>query len=170
MENKKKSPTDIKYMKNFELNINKKLYDSNNPFGVNYEGFDKRNKTYYKFNVMKDYIILDKEDAEKIMNSNFILYSKCSFVGLIFLTPFLIYNRFKKINPLIYNMTKFFSFFTGASFSYHPFFFRSVDLCYKPLIDKYLDIAVENGFEDYEISRDRFVSSFFVRMTNKYLI
>ena len=132
-----------------------------NPYGMNYIDHSYESKIIYKFNTLKRYVHLKEEDELRIS------YGSISFFGGIFLAAllsagvckFTYEGPIKKYTPYIYDLIKpkgyiYAGIIVGLSAAYAYGELTTVYTNYicRPLMLKYLDSAIKNGFEDYEIS------------------
>lgn len=72
-------------------------------------------------------------------------------------------NGFLNYSYQNYFLSKTFLFATFGYFTYLPFSYQLAYDIYEPLINKYEDQAISRGFNDYQISEDRFAGTFLDR-------
>ena len=130
-----------------------------NPYGPNYYFLAYDTKVYNKFVRVKRHVHLTPEDTETLVKGN--VYYFCGMISsfLFGLTlgialKRLFINRFIRMNELVEDHPRIYyglfgSCLTTIGYSYLTDYYI-MQLCY-PMIGKYLDKAIENGFEDYEI-------------------
>lgn len=132
--------------------------DPHNPFGSNYIMRSRNEKLFSKFKLMRKYVNLSLDDSEILVNQNFYFYSRIGFGGLTFLFPtwsiikFLSYKNLFTVNKIIKYIIGTSVFCYGVSNSYNKAFDILIKNSYNLLLEKYLPKAIENGFEDYNIS------------------
>jgi len=153
-----------KKLRNESVNPFMEEVDPKNPYGPNYEELPFDTKVYYKFNRVKKFVHIDKDDQEKMFNYNFkFIFGILGAVAVGCLTGYGLKRFF--IKPYLSNVDDFLEqaphlyyglFFAGsATWAYYKMdelYIKQV--CY-PLLDKYLPQAITNGFEDYTISEFR---------------
>jgi len=100
-----------------------------NPYGPNYHFLAYDTKVYNKFNRLKRYVHLTPEDTERLLKGN--VYYFCGIV-----TSLLYYGLMGSCTTTL-----------GYSFLTDYYIMK---IC-SPMIPKYLEKAVENGFEDYQL-------------------
>ena len=139
-------------------------YDPTNPYGPNYHMFDREMKLYYKFIRMKKFVHVDKEDKDRYIDYNFDFYSFLSgaavaaFFGTYLINRFVFLPRIPYFGEFIKsNFVLAGGCMAGATvfllFDYKNDQFIN-EYC-DGFLEKYVEEAVLNGFEDYEISEDR---------------
>ena len=138
-----------------------------NPFGYNYEMKERYQKLYIKFKQIKKYVHLEKEDIKKDTEGKLYFTSGCALTFVsAFIPTYLFGLAIKKKN----RPHSFFMLITmvaiptwALSIVYKPLSMYMVSNYYISLIDKYKPIAINNGFEDYEISEFKGEKSFYDR-------
>lgn len=157
----------MKKLRNEGINPYMEETDPRNPYGPNYEELPYETKVYYKFNRVKKFVHLDKEDQDKMLSANFqsVFGTLGSMaLGCVFaygLRRFAVKPYFSKLDEIIGNYSNLYYgfFFAGfgtlAYFQLGDMFVRDISA---PFLDKYLAEAIKNGFDDYQISAFRKVS------------
>lgn len=135
--------------------------DPKNPYGPNYEELPYHTKVYYKFNRLKKFVHLEKEDSEKIMLFNmqfaFLALGGAAITsGFAYLMKrFLIKPNFGTFHEFLdrYSHVYYGVLIAGSTTAvYHYNSKHYIDQICQPFIDKYMAQALDNGFEDYKIS------------------
>ena len=133
--------------------------DPTNPFGKNYTKLSEDRKLVFKYKMMKTYIKFSREDDEKLILEylklggeiafpSAVIGSTCVVVDLVRNWKNQTIQRFKRSLLVFYVPFMIFSFM-GYQQKW-PSFCRRV---YDPLMQKYMQKAVKNGFVDYDISK-----------------
>lgn len=130
-----------------------------NPYGPNYYYLAYDTKVLNKFNRMKMFTQISKEDTERILWGNIYHFSGMIFsllfgVGIGFFSQTMI----SKVSPRLHEKIKFYPRTYYGFFSFpmialgysamNDYYIRNVCIY---LMDKYIDEAKKNGFEDYEL-------------------
>lgn len=153
MENEKKK-LDLNY-DSFFMNETSQF----NPYGPNYYYLAYDTKVYNKFILMKKFTQFSKEDSEKLLWANIFYFSGMFFSVVCGLSLGVLAKKagsrisYKiadiiKNHPQIYYL--FFSF-SGVCVGYsflNDYYIMNV--C-NTIMNKYIDDAKKNGFEDYEV-------------------
>jgi hypothetical protein len=153
-----------KQLKTTKNNLLLSETDPNHAYGPNYYMLPNSLKQYYKYNRMKKYIHPELEDEKERIKFNYIFYfgvlGSCfsTYLGLKGINRFFVkkisltfFNHFDRY-PLVYFAAPA-SLAGSLGYGYlNSLFIR--DYCL-PFMEKYRDAAVENGFDDYEISADK---------------
>lgn len=159
----------MKKLRNEAINPYMEETDPRNPYGPNYEELPYETKVYYKFNKVRKFVHLDKDDQDKLLSANFqsIFGTIASTaVGCLFaygLRRFAIKPNLPRIDETIASHANLYYgfFFAGAGtlayFQLGDMYIRDVSA---PMLDKYLAEAIKNGFDDYKISDYRIVDKF----------
>jgi len=153
----------LKKLHNEEVNPFMAETDPKNPYGPNYEELPYDTKVYYKFNKVRKFVHFDKEDQEKIVKSNYeFVLGMLGAVGGGCLVGLLLrkygLRHFSKIDEWIdsYSHVYYGLFFAGSgTTAYYWYSDKYIKEICEPFIDKYLQQAIKNGFDNYEISQYR---------------
>lgn len=156
----------MKKLKNEQINPFMEETDPKNPYGPNYEELPFDTKVYYKFNRVKKFVHLSKEDQDTVLNYDFKYFFgtvAAAAIGCLAgygLKKFVIRPYLNKLDDWIEQLPHMYYglyFAGGATLAYYQIGDWYIkDVCY-PMLDKYLPEAVKNGFDDYEISQFRTV-------------
>ncbi len=162
--------TKEKKLKNESANPFMEEVDPRNPYGPNYEELPYDTKVYYKFNRVKKFVHLEKDDQDQMLNFNYKYIFGMLGAAVVGCVGGYAIKRFL-IKPFFSNFEDWIDQFSGVY--YGLFFAGSATLAYYklddmyikqvcyPLLDKYLDQAIKNGFEDYKISHFKKIESEF---------
>jgi hypothetical protein len=163
------SNSKMKKLHNQDVNPFMPETDPKNPYGPNYEELPYDTKVYYKFNKVRKFVHFEPEDQEKIVKSNYdftfgmmgAITAGCLF-GLVLRRYGL--KRIPRIDDLLENHTNlYYGFWFAGSGTWAYYALSEVyvkDIC-DPFLTKYTQKAIENGFDNYEISKfKRFQGNF----------
>jgi hypothetical protein len=149
-----------KKLRDSENNLFVREVDAKNPYGPNYEFLPFTTKLYYKYIRMKKFVRFTKEEQEFAFFKDLEFYGGILAIALFggFLAfgtrRFLLKDKVPIVNeyPMIFD-----SFFGAglATAGYEALNAHYIHTLCGPLVEKYLSEARLNGFEDYEISKDR---------------
>jgi hypothetical protein len=136
--------------------------DSKNPYGPNYEGLPLESKIYYKYARVKKFVHFADEDSKMVIDTDMkwllgiFCYVSAGAISSIFLKNLVAKRSSKRIFELLDTYSTLYygvavaQAFTSGYFALNSYYVKTV--C-NPMIDKYLKQAIDNGFEDYEISQ-----------------
>lgn len=147
----------------------------NHAYGPNYYMLPRELKVYYKYIRLRKFVHVKVEDEKEIIKFNYFFYFGiiASIFGVYNFSRF--FNKFvlKKIsNPTYRHVKKLPVAYFGVpaslagslTYGYLNVYFVK-NYCYD-FMDKYRDEAIQNGFDDYDISEDKMKHSW----TNYYHI
>ena len=141
-------------LENLTTNITNE-FDTNNPWGPNYTVHPLYWRLYTKYIKMMTHVKVLEEDKQLIETSKNLYYTSLAGSGLSFYTIFEIYSRFRlRKNPrynLKKNMKNTLFIILGICMLHKPFFMYTFFKYDYPLLDKYMQQAVNNGFDDYKV-------------------
>lgn len=135
-----------------KTDINPENYWGNNSYLL-----IRQKKIMRKYNKILDFVEPNKEEQAMLIEKNLRIWSRsCAFgmlgvVGVI-VGKHLLRSPMFVISQSYYNFAKFFVFGALTYFTSLPARYRMADEVYAPLIRKYKQQAIDNGFVDYEIS------------------
>ena len=146
-EEKKTSKSKLHELRHKDSNPYMQETDPRNPFGPNYEDLPYDTKVYYKFNKVRKYVHMDKEDQEKIIWNNYEFLGGTSVVtalcmGLGYGIRYLMVEKYHKGYSLLTNYSNiYYGLFFSAGITTAYYYYTDVymkDIVY-PMLDKYLD-------------------------------
>ena len=151
--------------------LNMRLYhvvdenDPNNPYGPNYFFLPNRTKVYYKFLSLCKYVHVERSDEEAMLNFNYFFYSGIFAATLagFFISKSFFKLTLKPLRPKLYVMmeSQYSTIMhTMISTIFGTYVYQRMNQYYskayvEPLTDKYLPLAINNGFQDYKVSDDK---------------
>jgi len=139
-------------------------FDAHNPYGPNSMGIEAHHKIYYKFLQMKKFVHAPIEESDILLKYNVNFYGfmgavcAISFTATWALSRFILHKRFPILHGLFSKQHVLFGGMLSAAGVWLTVDYKmdqfTRQYCNR-FIEKYMDQAIKNGFEDYPISEYR---------------